>query len=68
MDLKKRPPFNEESNRMELLARLNKISGINISRDRIGGEPSIYLHTLAEKNALDQFLHVLDWIVQEIKA
>ncbi|MDD2756142.1 MAG: hypothetical protein PHS80_11515 [Methanothrix sp.] len=53
---------------MELLARLNKISGINISRDRIGGEPSIYLHTLAEKNALDQFLHVLDWIVQEIKA
>jgi hypothetical protein len=68
MDLKKRPPFNEESNRMELLARLNKISGINISRDRIGGEPSIYLHTLADKNALDQFLHVLDWIVQEIKA
>jgi hypothetical protein len=68
MLLKKRPPFKEESNRMELVARLNKISGINISRDRIGGEPSIYLHTLTDKNALDQFLRVLDWIVQEITA
>ena len=68
MLLKKRPPFEEESNRMELMARLNKISGINISRDRIGGEPSICLHALTDKNALYQFLHVLDWIVQEIKA
>ncbi|MDQ1262127.1 MAG: hypothetical protein QG575_1308 [Euryarchaeota archaeon] len=68
MDLKKRPPFKEESNRMELLARLNKISGINISGDRIGGEPSIYLHTLKDKNSLDQFLEVFDWVVSEIKS
>jgi hypothetical protein len=66
--LKKKRPFNEESNRLELMERLNKIPGFNISIDRIGGEPSIYLQALKDKNALRQFIDVLDWIVQKIKA
>ena len=66
--LKKKRPFNEESNRLELIERLNKIPGFNISIDRIDGEPSIYLQALEDKNALGQFIDVLDWIVQKIKA
>ncbi len=58
----------EESNRIKLMDRLNMIHGINISKDRIGGEPSTYLHVLNDENSLKQFLDTLDWIIQEIKS
>ncbi len=68
MDLKKRPPFQDESKRLQLMARLNEIPGISISKDRIGGEPSIQLSDLKEEVVLKQFLETLNWLVEEIKA
>ncbi|HZY66876.1 MAG TPA: hypothetical protein VFE21_13485 [Rubrobacteraceae bacterium] len=61
-------PFGNERKRRELLQRLNKISGVDISADRINGQPSFPLSVLKDEAALKQFLEVLDWFVQEVKA
>ncbi len=63
-----RPPFNDESKRLELLSRLNAIPGVDIPDDAITRFPSIRLSTLKDEAVLKQFLEVLDWCVQEIKA
>lgn len=66
-DLKNRPPFIDEHKRLELLRRLNDISGITISNKAIDKYPTIALTTLNDQTALEQFLEVLDWTVQEIR-
>jgi hypothetical protein len=65
--LLKRPPFDAESKRKELLDRLNQIPGLNIPTDAITRRPNIFLSALKDENALKQFLETLDWVVQEIK-
>ena len=61
-------PFNDERKRMELLARLNEIRDVSLPKDSINKRPSIPLATLATGDNLQQFLRVIDWAVQEIKA
>ncbi|MCP4536171.1 MAG: hypothetical protein GY832_03405 [Chloroflexi bacterium] len=63
-----KPPFDSEEKRRELLARLNAIPGVSLPDDAIARRPGIPLSTLADESALQQFLHVFDWVVQEIKA
>ena len=61
-------PFSDEHVRRELLYRLNAIPGVTISDTAIDKYPSIALTTLNSEDALEQFLAVLDWVGQEIRA
>jgi hypothetical protein len=65
--MKDRPPFDAEAKRQELRNRLNRIPGIDIPADSLALRPRILLSALTEKNALAQFIAVLDWFVQEVK-
>jgi hypothetical protein len=64
----KTEPFNKESKRLELLDRLNEISGVDLSASRINKRPSFPLSVLKDEAALKQFLEALNWFVQEVKA
>jgi hypothetical protein len=66
--LQKRPPFDAESKRNELLKRLNQIPGVSLPDDAITRRPNIPLSILKDENSLKQLLEILDWIVQEIKS
>jgi hypothetical protein len=66
-ELKNQSTFADENKRLELLRRLNDISGVTVPRKAIDKYPSIALTTLNEEAALAQFLRVLDWIAQEIR-
>lgn len=64
--LRARPPFDDAARRQELLTRLNAIPGVAIPADAADGRyPSIPLATFTNEAALDQFLTVMDWLVQE---
>jgi hypothetical protein len=67
-DMVTKPPFSEESKRSELLRRLNGIPDVAIPYKATDKYPSIPLSTLNSEIALKQFLEVLDWFVQEVKA
>jgi hypothetical protein len=67
-ELKKRPPFDDEAKRKELRDRLNRIPGVDIPAEAINLYPPILLSSLTNKVSLEQFLAVLDWFVQEVKA
>lgn len=62
----KSPPFDKRESRLEFLRRCNEISGVNIPEEAIEKRPSIPLSVLANKEALEQFLSVLEWAVREI--
>lgn len=66
--MKSKPPYDNESKRMELMHRLNQIPGITIPVNAITRRPSIPLSRLKDNNTLMQFLEMLNWVVQEIKA
>ena len=68
MEWKGSPPFGDEDKRLELLRRFNAIPGVSIPADAIARYPSIPLSLLTDEAALKQFLEVLDWAVDEIKA
>lgn len=68
MYIKREPPFEEEIKRNELRERLNKIDGVSIPADKIGGEPPILPSTFKDEANFVQFLEILDWVVKEIKA
>jgi hypothetical protein len=61
------PPFHSEPLRLELLERLNQIPGLAIDPDRITKFPSFQIALLTERERLDQFLAVLDWMVTQIR-
>jgi len=65
--LRGRPPFNDDSKRLQLLRRFNEIAGVNLPDDAIDRYPSIPLSALKDKLALKKFLDILDWFVHEIK-
>jgi hypothetical protein len=62
-----RLPFAEETKRLELLNRLNQIKGINLSVDSITKRPSLPLANFKDFAVLQEFLNLLDWVIQEIK-
>lgn len=66
--MKRKPPFDEELQRLDLLRRLNEITNINISEDKISVRPNFYLSVLQDEADLGHFLKVLDWFVEEVKA
>jgi hypothetical protein len=63
-----RPPFDQKATRDEWRQRLNQISGVDISLDKITKRPSIQLEVLTETTRLDAFLEALDWAVAKIRS
>lgn len=56
----RKPPFESEDKRMEILHRLNKIEGISLPEDAIKRRPSIKLSLLANQNAWNNSLLYLN--------
>jgi len=65
--MQNKPPFNDKIKRQELLARLNNIPGIQLPPEAITKRPSIPLSTLIDEKKYNQFIIILDWIIQEIR-
>ncbi len=61
-------PFNEESKRLELLQRLNEISGVNMPVKRVDKFPGFSLSVLKDETAFVQFIKTLEWMLQEIRS
>ena len=61
-------PFDSEEKRLELLSRLNAIPGVSLPDSAITKRPGIPLSTFEDESALEQFLKVFDWVIQEIAA
>jgi hypothetical protein len=53
--------------RIELFRRLNDIPGVRLPADSIDKYPNILLSTLANGNALEQFLKAIAWTIEEVK-
>ena len=60
-------PFDNEEKLLEILRRLNEIDGVKIPVDAITRRPSIKLSLLAEKDSLEKFLSIFDWMLDEIR-
>jgi hypothetical protein len=60
--------LGEESKRSELLLRLDEVPGISFSDQAKKKWGYLLLTPLNDEAALKQFLEVLDWFVQEVKA
>jgi hypothetical protein len=66
--MRRRRPFDSEEKRRELRDRLNAVTGVAIPVDGIEKRPSVSLQGLTKPETMAQFLAVLDWIVEEIRA
>lgn len=62
------PAFHSDEERLDLVRRLNEIPGINLPPDCIGKYPTILLSTLSDPNALERFLKVIAWTIEQAKA
>ena len=57
-----RPPFDSPDVRLEFLARLNQIPGVQLPEDAITRRPRIQLSVLAaDPAAIEGLINVLDW-------
>jgi hypothetical protein len=66
--LMKKPPFEAESRRRELLVRLNQIDGVQLPASSIGAQPKFVLSALTGDAGMRQFLGTLSWFVREVTA
>ncbi|MFI0978893.1 DUF262 domain-containing protein [Streptomyces sp. NPDC021093] len=62
--LKRRPPFDDEPRRRELMARLNEIDGIELAEAKLDLRPSFPIETFAEHSdelaaVLESFVHTV---------
>jgi len=64
--LKKKPPFADEKLRKGLMAKLNRIAGVNIDETRLGGKPSFPVSCLADQGAMKLFKESFMWAIEEI--
>jgi len=60
-------PFESEEKRREFLERLNKVHRISLPTNSITGRLSIPILALLNETRLDQFLKVMDWLVEQLK-
>jgi hypothetical protein len=64
--LKNRNGFREEAARVELMNKLNRINGANLTIDRIEGKPDFELKLLANPTNMALFKEATDWAVRII--
>ncbi|MFE5486374.1 DUF262 domain-containing protein [Streptomyces sp. NPDC056527] len=62
--LKRRPPFDDELLRRELMARLNRIGGIDLAEAKLDLRPSFPLEVFAEHG--DELRDVLEWFIHTV--
>lgn len=60
------PVFSDQSRRLELIRRLNRIEGVSISEDRVDRNPAVDIELLDERR-LPLFLEVFDWVIATIR-
>ena len=60
--------FSTDERRREFLRRVNSIPGITISDEKIAMRPSFDLSILNNETNFKQFIEILDWFVEEIRA
>lgn len=61
-----KPPFDDESKRLVLLDRINRIGGITIPVEKITKRPSVKFSQLSLER-LEELLGVFDWVVEQIR-
>ena len=67
-DLRRRPPFDEESRQIELRNRLGEIPGLTLSDpEPETGFQYFSLATLKAEESLKQFLVILEWVLGAIQ-
>lgn len=64
----KRPPFDTDGRRLEIVQRLNQISGITIPESAVRRRPTFDLTLLDNADARGQFEAVIQWVIDEIRA
>ncbi|MFE7781136.1 GmrSD restriction endonuclease domain-containing protein [Streptomyces nigrescens] len=62
--LKRRPPFDDEPLRRELMTRLNDIDGIDLAEAKLDLRPSFPVEVFAEKG--DDISAVLEWFLHTV--
>ena len=65
--LRKKPAFADKAKRLEFLAKLNAIPGIDLPQDATERRPNIPLGTIASPDASAKFFAVLDWVVATLQ-
>lgn len=65
--LLRRPPFDQEAKRRELIERLNTIPGVHLPGDANRGKPGFPLAALAPPDNLSRFLDAVNWVRGEVE-
>jgi len=65
--IKERPVYNEESNRLDLLRKLNGVPGIELPEDSINRRPSFPLNSIRYESDLKKFFDVWEDYMNRIK-
>jgi hypothetical protein len=63
-----RAAFADESKRLDVISRLNRIPGVSIPPHKASGSPFVPLVVFVEESASRQLLEILTWIVEETRA
>ena len=63
--LHKREPFNQEEVRESIREELERIPGFSLGKAGMTGWPAINLSEVVAGNRLKEFVHVLDWMVEQ---
>jgi hypothetical protein len=66
--LQRRPPFDEESKRVELRQRLKEIPGIALGPDAINKRPGVQMDLLMAPEHIRRFCSTFDWVLDEIRS
>lgn len=64
----RRPPFDEQALRLELLHRLNKIDGISLPETKVSMRPSFPITVLGTETSVQAMTDVLEWFVATCSA
>ncbi|MFF6859965.1 DUF262 domain-containing protein [Streptomyces bacillaris] len=64
--LKRRPPFDDEQSRRELMARLNGVQGIDLAAAKLDLRPAFPLEVFAEHG--EQLRGILEWFAHTVES
>ncbi len=65
--LLRKPPFTDETLRLEFTKRLNQIPGVDLPHENLSGKPAFPLATLVSPEARGLFLEAVDWMLQQME-
>ena len=65
--LYKKPPFDNEEHRRDLLHRVNEIEGVALPDSAINSLRGIRLSLLSNEQQFSKLLSAMDWFVEELR-